>query len=605
MHLDEDETGGGDVDGMDQEETGRSWEEELLAGINVPAAPAPCCSDCSPVGRTTRSHQGHGDSAPAPVKKRVYKRDQRLKEIKSSDGPNTRGKTEELEALERKRPEVPAKEFAKGSFSTIDGVIMHDKFLAEDGKVGKSASMHDRSVKITEHIEEIWKKHKVATRSTRSIRDKVKNTLKLRQSHRGKRGKSDCLVPNGNQLFDIVKCRCFPSGLTKSQCLQRECICEAALSGDALKFYLDQRFDRVVWWEPEADPPTAEEEKEYEKEAAKEDAHMENVAAEHPEVNQQANVQEEEDAQDARLPDLDSDEENSNQPVPKNQDGSAGDSNSTATHQGGGIEEEQKPSIIEGPSAADEVELTASPAPNSRPAKFMKWSVREDSPDLFADDDDDDAAVETEKKKKADPDWKPADKIPLSQLSNNTGPSSSQLSGENPASQRCMIDLEAASAMVSRYRLSNAAAAAVLTAGYEDKDGRVRAHTIIGPHNVFYARQKYGNQRTSARLETATEAAGWYWDERKDLTRTNTKVETKVWTPGDEDNIEVTSAKGVIREEHAVMIAFKPEKDPVTSKIWTRETYIKTLSFTKEEGKAIHATFQSREGSKLTLSQMV
>ena len=45
MHLDEDETGGGDVDGMDQEETGRSWEEELLAGINVPAAPAPCCSD--------------------------------------------------------------------------------------------------------------------------------------------------------------------------------------------------------------------------------------------------------------------------------------------------------------------------------------------------------------------------------------------------------------------------------------------------------------------------------------------------------------------------------------------------------------------------------
>ena len=95
----------------------------------------------------------------------------------------------------------------------------------------------------------------------------------------------------------------------------------------------------------------------------------------------------------------------------------------------------------------------------------MKWSVREDSPDLFADDDDDDAAVETEKKKKADRDWKPADKIPLSQLSNNTGPSSSQLSGENPASQRCMIDLEAASAMVSRYRLSNAAAAAVLTAG--------------------------------------------------------------------------------------------------------------------------------------------
>ena len=54
------------------------------------------------------------------------------------------------------------------------------------------------------------------------------------------------------------------------------------------------------------------------------------------------------------------------------------------------------------------------------------------------------------------------------------------------------------------------------------------------------------------------------------MTRTNTKVETKVWTPGDEDNIEVTSAKGVIREEHAVMIAFKPEKDPVTSKIWTR-----------------------------------
>ena len=79
-------------------------------------------------------------------------------------------------------------------------------------------------------------------------------------------------------------------------------------------------------------------------------------------------------------------------------------------------------------------------------------------------------------------------------------------------------------------------------------------HTIIGPHKVFYARQKYGNQRTSARLATATEAAAWYWDERKDLTRSTTKVETKVWTPGDEDNIEVTNAKGVIREEHVVMI---------------------------------------------------
>ena len=72
------------------------------------------------------------------------------------------------------------------------------------------------------------------------------------------------------------------------------------------------------------------------------------------------------------------------------------------------------------------------------------------------------------------------------------------------------------------------------------------------------------------------------------MTRSTTKVETKVWAPGDEDNIEVTNAKGVIREEHAVMIAFKPEKDPVTSKTWIRETYIKTLLFTKEEGKAVH-----------------
>ena len=53
----------------------------------------------------------------------------------------------------------------------------------------------------------------------------------------------------------------------------------ASQLGDALKFYLDQRFDRVLWWEPEVDPPTAEEEKENEKEAAKEDAHMEDVAA--------------------------------------------------------------------------------------------------------------------------------------------------------------------------------------------------------------------------------------------------------------------------------------------------------------------------------------
>ena len=65
-------------------------------------------------------------------------------------------------------------------------------------------------------------------------------------------------------------------------------------------------------------------------------------------------------------------------------------------------------------------------------------------------------------------------------------------------------------------------------------------------------------------------------------------METKVWTPGDEDYIEITSAKGGIHEEHAVMIALKPEKDPVTSKIWTWETYIKTLSFTKEEGEAVH-----------------
>ena len=63
-------------------------------------------------------------------------------------------------------------------------------------------------------------------------------------------------------------------------------------------------------------------------------------------------------------------------------------------------------------------------------------------------------------------------------------------------------------------------------------------HTIIGPHKVFYACQKYGNQRTSARLETATEAAGWYWDKKKDLTRTNTKVETKVWTPGDKTTLK-------------------------------------------------------------------
>ena len=128
---------------------------------------------------------------------------QRLKEIKSSDGPNTRGKTDEIAVLERKRPEVPAKEFVKASLSTIDGVIMHDKFLAEDGKIDKRASLHDRSVKITEDIEKIWKKHKVATRSTRAIRDKVKNTLKLKQSLRNKRGKSKCIVPNGDQLFEF------------------------------------------------------------------------------------------------------------------------------------------------------------------------------------------------------------------------------------------------------------------------------------------------------------------------------------------------------------------------------------------------------------------
>ena len=60
----------------------------------------------------------------------------------------------------------------------------------------------------------------------------------------------------------------------------------------------------------------------------------------------------------------------------------------------------------------------------------MKWSIRDDSPDLFADDDEDDATVEIEKKEKVDPDWKPGNKIPLSQLSNNTGFSSSQLSDE-------------------------------------------------------------------------------------------------------------------------------------------------------------------------------
>ena len=95
----------------------------------------------------------------------------------------------------------------------------------------------------------------------------------------------------------------------------------------------------------------------------------------------------------------------------------------------------------------------------------MKWSVRDDSPDLFADDHEDDATVETE--------------------TLDTGFSSSQLSDEKPASQRRMIDLEAPSAMVSRYRLSNAAAAAVLTAGYEDKDGRVRAHHHWPPQSLL------------------------------------------------------------------------------------------------------------------------
>ena len=70
-------------------------------------------------------------------------------------------------------------------------------------------------------------------------------------------------------------------------------------------------------------------------------------------------MQKEEDALDG-LPDLDSDEED--QPVSNNQDGSAGGNNSTATQQGEPIEVEQKPSAIAG-SSAEEVELTASPAP--------------------------------------------------------------------------------------------------------------------------------------------------------------------------------------------------------------------------------------------------
>ena len=45
----------------------------------------------------------------------------------------------------------------------------------------------------------------------------------------------------------------------------------------------------------------------------------------------------------------------------------------------------------------------------------MKWSFRDDSPDLFADDHEDDATVETE--------------------TLDTGFSSSQLSDEKPASQ--------------------------------------------------------------------------------------------------------------------------------------------------------------------------
>ena len=70
-------------------------------------------------------------------------------------------------------------------------------------------------------------------------------------------------------------------------------------------------------------------------------------------------MQKEEDALDG-LPDLDSDEED--QPVSNKQDGSAGDNNSTATQQGEPIEVEQMPSAIAW-SSAEEVELTASPAP--------------------------------------------------------------------------------------------------------------------------------------------------------------------------------------------------------------------------------------------------
>ena len=119
---------------------------------------------------------------------------------------------------------------------------------------------------------------------------------------------------------------------------------------------------------------------------------------------------------------------------------------------------------------------------------------------------------------------------------------SSQLSLEDDKTRRCMIDLEAVSAIASRRQMSHADAALLLTAGNEDRDGRVNAKTTIGPGKVLDARRHYGDKRTVQRLVKAKQVAAIFWDERKDLTKTSAKVTTKATTSdGEEDCLLYTS----------------------------------------------------------------
>ena len=193
----------------------------------------------------------------------------KLDERGERGGPVTRNLQEELECT------CHSRKFAVHCLPTRRDVLLHERFLIDQGKFKMKDPYAFRARLLTTAIRKVWEDCGVTPKEFRSVLDKTKKLLIAKSnwdnSQMGRLAGSP-LVPDEGHLFDISSCKCFPDGTDMSGFTLEGCTCNPRIWDEkSLDFYGDQRTTRKKTM-PVMEPMPEEEE------GDAEEAHREDIA---------------------------------------------------------------------------------------------------------------------------------------------------------------------------------------------------------------------------------------------------------------------------------------------------------------------------------------